>query len=283
MIKKDVKATYFIILILINLIFSELVSQIILGMFSKIITSNIVLDIIKYIILSILSISIYAFIYKYICKYIYKTKFKMISIKPKFKLIYLIAPMVLIILTLLSYFTINGKFITNNSNINDIILNLSSTIFMGTITAPLLEEVTFRGVILNIIGKNSNYKLGIILSGFLFGIMHLLNGVNNLNDGILLVLSGTIMGSLLGLIAYLTKTIWSSFYLHATFNLITSLVPISLSKINNWPFVYKMLNNNNLLSGGSSGFQSSIISMFVYVLTGIAFIIVYKHQNKNKI
>lgn len=281
MIKSLFKNIYFILLIIVTLLFSEILSQILVsGIGDILFPKNNVFNIFSYILFAILSLFIYFLIYKIICKKVYKTNFEWITLKPEIKNKYFIIPSIMVLLIIISYLFVNGYYISNNINSTKFAINISSTIFMGTITAPLLEEITFRGVILNLLGRHFNYKISIVLSGLLFGLMHLFNGVSNLTDALLLVASGTIMGSLLGIIAYLNKSIWASFVLHATFNLTTSVIPIGFHKINNWPFIYKMINHNKLISGGSTGFQSSVISMIIYVIIAIITIVIYKKSSK---
>lgn len=54
--------------------------------------------------------------------------------------------------------------------------NIIFVIILGVIVAPLVEELMFRGIILNYFFKEQNWWFNIILSGILFGAYHMMAG-----------------------------------------------------------------------------------------------------------
>lgn len=84
-----------------------------------------------------------------------------------------------------------------------------STIFSLCLLSPLIEEIYFRGLLLNRIKLMIGPFWGILVSSFYFSIVHL----NILASPTLFAL-----GVILGLISLLTKSIFYSILLHATFN-----------------------------------------------------------------
>ncbi len=79
--------------------------------------------------------------------------------------------------------------------------------------APLTEEPIFRGFVLQAWLRRGSV-VGIILAGFLFGLMH---------AQIAPVLPITLLGVVLGLLAYRSQSILSSILAHASFNSVASL------------------------------------------------------------
>jgi membrane protease YdiL (CAAX protease family) len=85
--------------------------------------------------------------------------------------------------------------------------------FTFIVLAPLTEEPIFRGFVLQAWLRRGPV-VGIILAGFLFGLMH---------AQIAPVLPITVLGIVLGLLAYRSQSILSSILAHASFNAVASL------------------------------------------------------------
>jgi len=82
------------------------------------------------------------------------------------------------------------------------------------VTAPLLEEICFRGVTLNRM-ENMNKWHAILISSALFGVMHL-----NLLQG----LYATVIGIMFGFIFVRFKSIWYPIIAHVAFNLVNVIM-----------------------------------------------------------
>lgn len=93
------------------------------------------------------------------------------------------------------------------------IVYMASNIFgytMIVVIAPIVEELFFRGTILAyMLKKRWNPYLAIVLSAFLFGVLHM-----NLTQGF----NAAIMGALSGYLFYRTHSIWPSALLHILMN-----------------------------------------------------------------
>lgn len=113
----------------------------------------------------------------------------------------------------------------------DFILNNLSTIEIGmvgltlaiqvVITAPILEELLFRGIILNgLLSKyKKNYKKAIIISALIFGIAHL-----NIPQGV----NAFIIGIVIGGIYYCTGSMKLSIFAHFINNFLFLPTPENL-------------------------------------------------------
>ena len=85
--------------------------------------------------------------------------------------------------------------------------------FTFIVLAPLTEEPIFRGFVLQAWLRRGSV-VGIVLAGFLFGLLH---------SQIAPVLPITLFGIVLGLLAYRSQSILSSILAHAAFNSVASL------------------------------------------------------------
>jgi len=84
--------------------------------------------------------------------------------------------------------------------------------FMIVIAAPILEELFFRGIILDGFLKNYKPKYAILASAFLFGVIH-----GNLPQGISAFLSGI----LIGWVYWKTNSVLPGIFMHLINNLIS--------------------------------------------------------------
>lgn len=95
-------------------------------------------------------------------------------------------------------------------------VNLLQALLFGfgvVVLAPICEEVFFRGFVqraTEAYGGTSAY----VITGVLFGAMHILNGMNNL-------LPATLLGLALGYLAYRTGSLWPSVAMHMGTNLMS--------------------------------------------------------------
>ena len=102
-------------------------------------------------------------------------------------------------------------------------------ILMGII-GPFVEEILFRGIILN--GLLTRYKAitAIVSSALLFALVHIdVSPVSSLLQNITAVAFAFAMGCVLGLIFYKTKSLLSSSILHCLVNLLGLLIEMLFS------------------------------------------------------
>lgn len=84
-----------------------------------------------------------------------------------------------------------------------------------SISAPLFEEILFRGIIFNDFKKAMPVWLAILTQGLLFGLFH-----GNWIQGVY----ATIVGIVLGIVYYKYKSIWAVILLHFSYNTISLLL-----------------------------------------------------------
>jgi len=102
-----------------------------------------------------------------------------------------------------------------------------------TITVPLVEEITWRGLVFaallwafrKLTSENTSTVLAVWLSGIAFGLLH----ANNLNAGVpiqfvaIQVLNATVLGVVYGYARAKTRSIYPPILLHAAMNLVVIL------------------------------------------------------------
>lgn len=91
---------------------------------------------------------------------------------------------------------------------------------LGVLVAPILEELIFRGVIMNYFFKSSGWWVNVILSGLLFGYFHVVGGTFSFFA--LLQYAG--MGVVLAVVYKKTKQIQYSITVHMLNNAVAMLI-----------------------------------------------------------
>jgi len=142
---------------------------------------------------------------------------------PKFKLKigWILIAFLLPLGVLLSlYVMLPGKFYFNNHSFASNLSILSAAIFSTGLSAGIVEEMVFRGVIMRSIEETSGIKWGIFLPSFAFGCLHLLNGQLTLGSSLLLIFGGTIVGIMFSLLTYKNQSVWASVIVHVVWNIL---------------------------------------------------------------
>ena len=196
----------------------------------------------KYVVYSVSEfvVCLCAVILLFIRKKLYIFKKNKVSFKDSLKLC-----LPVVILSLLVFLANFTELVISDININNLLSLIVYTILIG-----LFEEIFFRGIIENELLENySSTKkevlISIIISGSIFGAVHLTNLLvgQDLLTTLMQFVQTTAIGILFGTIYYKTKNIWSLVFLHGFYdfavllseaNLVTSCgyvenVPISLT------------------------------------------------------
>ncbi|MDC6327229.1 CPBP family intramembrane glutamic endopeptidase [Staphylococcus auricularis] len=148
-------------------------------------------------------------------------------------------------------------------------------VFTGGIIAPIVEETMFRGVLLKYIEDKTNIVVAIGVPSFLFGLVHILNGISSVTEFFLLIIAGTTVGIMFGVTAYLYHSIWASCIIHMFWNM-SDLIHITTEK-ENYGFVqYIMDTNHPLFTGGGYGVDTSIFAIISYIIVIAVLLIVHK-------
>lgn len=120
-----------------------------------------------------------------------------------------------------------------------------------SVSAPIFEEIIFRGIIFNDFKKAMPFWLAILTQGLLFGIFH-----GNWIQGVY----ATLVGIVLGIVYYKYRSIWAVILLHFSYNTMALL-------LDQW--LHINLNTNDIL----------ILGMFGTILFGAVMIKKYNKED----
>lgn len=130
------------------------------------------------------------------------------------------------------------------------------------------EEVIMRGVLYRIAEEKIGTNLSLIISSFLFGILHLFNDNFNLISMISLVLGGL----LLGLVYTNTRNLWAVIFAHLGWNFAQSFGGANVSGSSRLPkFLNAEFSGVEWITGGGFGPENSYITILLLVILVVYF------------
>jgi membrane protease YdiL (CAAX protease family) len=149
------------------------------------------------------------------------------------------------------------------------------------IGSAFLEELIFRGVIFRLTENWLGSWNAILLSGLLFGLVHITNPNSTVFSSVAISLEA---GVLLAAVYMLTRRLWMVIGLHAAWNAVQGLVfgiPVSGIFINGLMQIEAVPGKNELLTGGKFGLEASLIT--IIMLTSISILILIRLYNDGDI
>ena len=114
----------------------------------------------------------------------------------------------------------------NQSNVNGYFVDYPIlAIIMSVIMGPFTEELIYRGILFRFFSKYGEL-CAVLVTGFLFGTMHMLSSFGNTNILLFLCqwLDYFLTGIFLGFIYKKYKNIWTNISIHGTWNLIGAVM-----------------------------------------------------------
>ena len=179
---------------------------------------------------------------------------------------------------------ISGTYTTVSLSLFKKLSLIAAGIFYFGIGAGIVEEMVFRGIIMNALDKRYNKAVAFIAPSLLFGLVHILGTGFNLLSSLLVILAGTMVGIMFSLIAQSHKSIWNSAIVHALWNIIIigGILHIGNPASEDTLYNYVLKSTSFLLTGGEFGIESSIIATIGYLIVAAITFIVIKDKLKKK-
>lgn len=140
-------------------------------------------------------------------------------------------------------------------------------IFYGSFAAGFVEELVFRGVILNLLSIRWNRWIGGLVTSLIFASMHIIGRKLSAISMLQLLIACTLAGIMFVLIETEQRTIWNNAVIHSIWNLVTSaLVAVNVTFKNDALITFIPNNKNFLYTGGDFGMESSVIAIVAYLI-----------------
>lgn len=158
-------------------------------------------------------------------------------------------------------------FLTLNNNLEVTTIQYSFKVLFGSfvffLMAAAVEEIVFRGYILNNLMETFKSKyLALLISSLFFALVHGLNPNLSLLAFINLIIAGLALG-----IAYIyTKNLWFPIFLHVSWNYFQGPVfGFEVSGMNTESIISHNIIGSDLITGGKFGFEGSILLTFLLI------------------
>lgn len=173
-----------------------------------------------------------------------------------------------------------GSFILiANKNLfwTNITLNVSQ-LFVGVglmALVSLSEEIVFRGYILNNLLQSVNKWWALIMSALIFALFHM----NNPGITFFAVLNVFLAGLMLGINYIYTRNLWFGLLLHFSWNFYQGpVLGYKVSGLNVQSLLQQELSGHPLLTGGSFGFEGSLLDGLLSLLTTFVLAMIYEKK-----
>ena len=142
---------------------------------------------------------------------------------------------------------------------------------MGAVASGVFEEILFRGVLYRILEEGLGSWLALLISGLIFGGLHLINPNSTLMGAVAVFLTA---GILLGAGFILTRRLWWPIGLHFAWNFVQSgIFGLAVSGSNPLPGILKsFLSGPSWLTGGEFGPEASIATVILGLVVGVVVI-----------
>ncbi|HFT1963345.1 TPA: lysostaphin resistance A-like protein [Enterobacter ludwigii] len=178
---------------------------------------------------------------------------------------------------LLSYLFGGGELsITHASLVDAFYYSFIMALFPG-----VTEELCFRWLFYGVLRRQYNKILSATVVGIVFALLHF-NQVSTTKDMIFLLVSGLSVNYLFCAIYERTGSIWPGIIFHVVWDILSLNNLIHFSD-GSQPdehnvFIITLHTQNELVSGGGFGFESSIFSIAIYLLAMLAILHGYRKE-----
>lgn len=194
---------------------------------------------------------------------------------------WLIAAFALPCMIIIIYLLLPGTFISSEMDSRQILTVLGAGIAFTGLAAGFVEEMVFRGIILNILKDKWNTKTAVLVPSLLFGLVHIIGMDFSLVSCLLVLVVGTMAGIMFSLIELESNSIWNSGIVHSLWNIIIIGGGLSISEaMDTYAIItYVPESKNFLLTGGEFGIEASVIAVAGYAIVSLAaFLLIKKKQ-----
>ena len=205
------------------------------------------------------------------------------SIKAKWIIVGVLLP---VIVKAVYLFFFSGKYVSSGMNSNQIFSTLSAGIVFTGIAAGFVEEMVFRGVILNLLKEKWNIKVAVLIPSVLFGLVHIIGMDFSIISSLLVLIAGTMVGIMVGImfsmVAIESGSVWNSGIVHSLWNILIIGGGLSISeKADEYSVMTYVLDSKDFVfTGGEFGIESSIIALLGYIIVTLAAICMIKKKAK---
>lgn len=201
------------------------------------------------------------------------------SVKAEWILTAIILPVAVVSVYIIGF---DGALVSSNMTGNQIFDTLSAGIFFTGIAAGFVEEMVFRGVILNLLKERWNTVAAVLVPSVIFGCLHVLGMDFTIESSLLVIAAGSLVGIMFSLIALRSGSVWNSAVVHAIWNIVIIGGDLTIAdKMDEYSVMTYVLSSKSFaVTGGEFGIESSLIALIAYAAVSIIILSSWKKQSK---
>lgn len=177
-----------------------------------------------------------------------------------------------------------GEFVSSHMDKTQMLSTLCGGVVLTGIAAGFVEEMVFRGFVLNLLKARWNKPAAIVIPSVLFGFVHILGmGFSPLSI-LLVLLAGTSAGIMFSLIELESSSVWNSGVVHAVWNIIIIGGGLTVSETVNEQSImtYVLQTKSFAVTGGEFGIEASVIALAAYAAVSVLAVYMAKRKNAGK-
>lgn len=202
-----------------------------------------------------------------------------LSIKTRWIIVAILLPAIVKSIYL---YLFSGEYVSSGMNNSQIFSTLSAGIAFTGIAAGFVEEMVFRGFILNLVKLRWNVKAAVLVPSVLFGLVHVIGMDFSIISCLMVLIAGTMVGIMFSMIEIESGSVWNSGIVHAIWNIIIIGGGLAINqKADEYSVMtYVLKSESFVLTGGEFGIESSIVSLLGYAVVALAAICMIKKKTK---
>ncbi|MDE6601176.1 MAG: CPBP family intramembrane metalloprotease [Lachnospiraceae bacterium] len=183
-----------------------------------------------------------------------------------------VAAVLLPVLVSAVYLLFPGSYVSNPLNTGTKLAFVTRGIFLAGLGAGVVEEMLFRGLLMNVVIKKCGRAVGIVAPSLLFASLHIIGMNFSLLSCVQVMVAGTMVGVMFSLIALEGHSVWNSAIVHAVWNMIIIGGGLTIgTEINEYSISSYVLETRAfLLTGGEFGIESSVVAIIGYLVVSLA-------------
>ena len=218
------------------------------------------------------AVSAYIMVWLFCTKYLKEELVEFCIPKCRIRLKWAVAAVLLPVLVSAVYMFFPGSFESNPLDIGTKLAFITRGIFIAGLGAGVVEELLFRGLLMNAVIKKCGRAVGILAPSVLFASLHIIGMNFSLLSCLQVMVAGTMVGVMFSLIALEGRSVWNSAIVHGVWNMIIIGGGLTIgTEINEYCVSSYVLETRAfLLTGGEFGIESSVIAIAGYLVVSLA-------------
>lgn len=228
------------------------------------------------------AVSAYIMVWLFCTKYLKEELAAFCIPKCRIQLKWAVAAVLLPALVSAVYLCFPGRFVSDPLDMGTKLALVTRGIFIAGVGAGIVEELLFRGLLMNAVIKRCGRAAGILAPSLLFASLHIIGMDFSLLSCVQVMIAGTMVGVMFSLIALEGHSVWNSAIVHALWNMIIIGGGLTIGTETNVYSIcsYVLETREFLLTGGEFGIESSVVAVIGYIVVSLAALrMIRKKQN----